>query len=141
MFYDRYGRVVQNILPNHEDRRPQVELTSRVQQPLLARISRILVPCQRYNLFIGRGKENGLVAIHWDEKGEYAARMKTRVCELRLSPIIGLHDDTYRASYKLARQVLIFRIPQAHHELERWWYRLPDVSDNPGDRVRKLSQW
>ena len=141
MFYDRDGRVVQNILPNHDDRRPQVELTSRVQQPLLARVSRILVPCQRYNLFIGRGNELGLVAIHWDEKGEYAVRMKPRVCELRLSPIICLKDDTYRSAFKLGRQVLIFRIPDARHELESWWNRLPDVSDNPGDRVRNLGGW
>lgn len=140
MFYDRDGLLVQNILPNHPDRRPQVELTSRVRQPLLARVSRILVPCQRYNLFIGRGNELGLVAIHWDEKGEYAARMKPLVCELRLSPIICLKDDTYLSSFQLGRRVLIFKLPEARHELEKWWRRLPDVSDNPGDRVRNLAR-
>lgn len=140
MFYDRDGRVVQNILPNHADRLPQIELTARVGQPILARVSSILVPCQRYNLFIGRGDQLGLVAIHWDPQGEYGARMKPKMCELKLSPIISLKDDTYKPAFKLGRTVLIFRVPESHHEKEQWWRRLPDVSDNPGDRFRNLAK-
>jgi hypothetical protein len=140
MFYDRQGRLIQNILPNHDDRRPKIEICSRNAKPLIVRISRILVPFDRYDVFLGRGNEKDLVAIHWNEFGEYSVRMRSVLCEIRLAPIIGIKNDTYQSSFQVGRRALIFRLPVSRHERESWWERVPDVSDNPGDLRRNLAK-
>lgn len=140
MFYDRSGRLIQNILPNHAERLPQVEVVSRNAKPLMARVSRILVPYETYDIFLGRGAEKDLVAIHWNPHGEYKVKMKPEVCELRLAPIIGIRDENYQSTFKIGRRALVFKLPNARHENERWWGRVPDVSDNPGDLRRNLAK-
>jgi hypothetical protein len=94
---------------------------------------------ENYDILIGRGSELGLIAIKWSLHGEYLVKIKPQVCEIRLAPFRGMKNVTYQSSFQVGRQVLIVPLPPARHELERWWYKLPDVSDNPGDRLRQLS--
>lgn len=140
MFYNRHGKVVHNLLPNHASRLPIVEFKSRKAKPLVLKLSRSLVPGDRYNLLIGRGQEFGLIAIQWDHMGEYAVEMKPQVCKLRLAAYRGMRNAEYQSAFKVGRSVLLVELPRARHELERWWYHVPNVSDNPGDRLRKLAQ-
>jgi hypothetical protein len=139
MFYNRHGKVVNNVVPNHQSRLPVVEFKSQKAKPLLLKLSRLLIPSERYNLLIGRGGELGLIAIQWDPMGDYQVKMKPNVCELRLAAFRGMRNAQYQSAFKIGRTVLVVELPSARHELERWWYRVPTVSDNPGDRLRKLS--
>jgi len=138
MFYARSGNLIQNILPNHRDRLPVCELVSRNSKPIVLRLSRILVPVDRYDLLIGRGKELGYAAILWNEEGEYQVQMNPQICELRLAAVRGIRNEKYRSTFTVGRRILQFRLPDARHEVDKWWYKLPRVQDNPVKLREKL---
>lgn len=140
MFYNRDGVLIQNVLPNTKDRLPRLEISSMKGKPMIIHISRILVPFDRYDIFFGRGEEKDLAALHFNGMGEYAVRMKPQMCELRIAALMGVKDAAYQSTFKVGRRAIVFRLPDARHEVERWWRRLPPVSDNPGTLYRNLAK-
>lgn len=139
MFYDKTGEPRQGLMPNHPSRLPEVTVSSYRGQRLIVRMSASIVPVARYDIAIGRGSNSSVVALIWDEFGEYGIKMGPKICVARLAPFNGVKRGKWRSVFTVGRKALYITLPPAKHEIESWWQVLPDVSDNPSEKWRKIA--
>ena len=97
-----------------------------------------IIKHDRYNLIIGRGNYIRWVGILYDPKGEYKIAMKPRRCIIPIKSHWTRRDAEFEANYEIHEDVLYIELPDGTFERESWWNKLPDVSDNPSDQLRKM---
>ena len=136
MFYDKRGLTPHRQMPGYKEPIIQWDM-KRGRSPIL-RIPPIFIKHERYDLLIGRGAHKGMIGLLYKVDGEYLIKMRPRKCEAVIEAYRHGKDFTREAIYHLSEDILYVNLPDGAREREDWWNRLPDVSDNPTDAIRKI---
>lgn len=131
-----------NKLGNHHllrMRRPTIRIKSYRNKPFILRASRILIPMNRYNLYVGRGEDFGSVVLDFDPYGQYKFKMNPLVCTTLIAAYVGVTNEIYHCQYEIHRNFIKVFLPSKRHEVLHFFRKLPEVQDNPIDIRRRMA--
>lgn len=78
------------------------------------------------------------IGIKFDPEGEYKVSVNPKKCRLRIASHKAMRNFTHAPPFEISQNVLFVALPPVRYELESWWKRMPEVSDNPSSKRRRL---
>jgi hypothetical protein len=80
----------------------------------------------------------GWIGIKFDLEGEYKVDVNPLVCTFRIASHKAVRDSRHDPVFEITKNVLFVALPPARWELDAWWRKMPEVSDNPGTKRRRM---